>query len=134
MAKALRAGAVYFAITFALGFALGTFRVLVLGRFFSETIAVLMETPLILSLSWVVCRILIRKINVQAMIPARVTMGAMAFALLMTAEQLLGLFVFNRDFDALIFHYQTSAGLIGLVSQIAFAFFPLIQLLVANRR
>ena len=51
----LKAGVTYFAIIFALGFAFGTIRVLILLPHMGEMAAVLMEGPFILGASWFVC-------------------------------------------------------------------------------
>ncbi len=133
MEKALRAGVAYFIIIFALGFILGTFRVLILVQFISEISAVLLETPLMLGASWFICRALIRKFDVIPTMLARLAMGGSAFTLLMIAEQLLGVFVFGRNLEELLFHYQTVAGAIGLGGQVVFGSFSVVQLLVARR-
>jgi hypothetical protein len=67
----LKAGAVYFTIVFAVGFLLGTVRVLVLVPRVGETAAVMIELPIILAASWITCRWLIARFSVPARPMAR---------------------------------------------------------------
>ncbi len=134
MTTALRAGIVYFAIIFALGFAFGTFRVLVLVSHFGETTAVFLESPFILAAAWIVCSLLIKNYDVDTTIRARLVMGGSAFVLLMTAEQILAVYGYNRSVQEQALHYGTVAGAIGLAGQVAFGLFPIFQLLTSRRR
>ena len=56
IARSLLAGAAYFAVVFATGFALGVVRVLVTAPRLGETGAVLLEVPIILAASWFAAR------------------------------------------------------------------------------
>lgn len=58
---AIKAGAIYFAAAFALGFVLGTIRVLWLAPHVGETAAVLAEQPVMLTVSWFAAGWLIRR-------------------------------------------------------------------------
>lgn len=128
------AGAAYFAIAFAIGFMLGTIRVLGLAPAFGETAAVLIEGPIILGASWIVCSFVIRRFNVRPSAPNRLIMGAVAFALLIGAEILLGVFGFSRSLSDVMNNYATPAGAIGLAGQALFGLFPLLQLLAGARQ
>lgn len=128
MTTAFRAGAAYFALVFALGFALGTLRVLVLARLIGELGAVALELPVMLLASWAICRWLIRRLRVATNVPARVTMGATAFALLMVAELGLSVWVFENNLATHLGHYATLRGALGLAGQVVFALLPVLQL------
>lgn len=128
MTTALKAGAAYFALVFALGFVLGTLRVLVLARYIGELGAVALELPVMLLASWAICRWLIRRLRVAADVPARVTMGATAFVLLMVAELGLSVWVFGNTLAAHLEHYATLPGALGFAGQFAFALMPVLQL------
>ncbi|MEZ5893191.1 MAG: hypothetical protein R3C58_08620 [Parvularculaceae bacterium] len=122
------AGAVYFLIAFAAGFAFGTVRVLALEPVSGPTLAVIIETPFMLAVSWFACRYCLRRYQVPASAGARLIMGGVAFAMLIGAEYLLSRYGFGRSSEAFLDAYRAPAGLIGLAGQVLFALFPLMQL------
>lgn len=125
MTKALRAGCTYFAGAFAVGFLLGVLRTLVLVPRIGETAAVLIELPIILGVSWLICGRILRRSPLSA--GEAVVMGASAFALLMIAELSMSMLLANRTFTAHLALYSDVAHLLGLAGQIAFALFPVVQ-------
>jgi hypothetical protein len=127
MAAALRAGAFYIAIMFAIGFVLGTIRVLVVIPRVGDTNAVLLELPVMLALSWFACSWLVRRFAVPSDAAPRLVMGGVAFALLMLAELGVSVFGFGRSPAQHLASYQTLRAQLGLVAQLGFALFPLIQ-------
>lgn len=114
MTNALKAGTAYFAILFAVGFVLGVPRVLVVVPRFGEAAAVLIELPLILLVSWIVCGWLIRVFAVVADSGPRLAMGGIAFVLLMAAELALSGIVFGRSVSEQAQHHPALAGALGL--------------------
>jgi hypothetical protein len=100
---------------------------LLLATRLGETTAVLFELPIMLALSWIVCRWLARHFDVPKAVTARLTMGFLAFALLMTAETALSIFGFGRTLAQHLASYHSTAAQLGLSAQIAFAAFPVIQ-------
>lgn len=133
MAQAFRAGVIYVAIVFAIGFVLGTIRVLFLVPRLGETRAVWIELPLMLALSWTACSVLVRRFAVPPTGAARLTMGAVAFALLMLGELGVSMFAFGRTVAEHIAVYATPQAQLGLVAQIAFALFPLVQAALSRK-
>jgi hypothetical protein len=126
-ASAALAGVAYFGAVFSVGFAFGVVRSVVLAPVIGEAWAVALELPLILSVSWIFARLLIRKFNVAAIPAPRAVMGIAAFALLLTAEACLSLFVAGRTLMQHVELYRTTPALLGLAGQVAFAAFPLVQ-------
>lgn len=124
---ALRAGAVYFTMVFALGFALGTARVLAVAPVVGETLATTIELPVMLAASWLVCAWCIRRFDVPREAGARIAMGVFAFALLMLAEASLSILAFDRRFAEHLARYAEFAPALGLAAQLAFASFPLLR-------
>ena len=120
----LPAGIVYFAVVFAAGIALGTARVLVVVPA-GETAAVLIELPIILALSWMVCGWLIARLKPRG---SGLVMGGVAFALLMVAEFALARFGFGQSASVYLAHFATVPGIAGLLGQIAFAVIPVLRL------
>lgn len=127
MSNAARAGAHYFAIVFAAGFILGTIRVLLVLPHMGETAAVLLELPVMLTLSWIVCARLVRGFSVPGTAGARLLMGALAFALLMTAEAAVSIIGFGRSLAQHLAAYRALGAQLGLLAQLSFAAIPVIQ-------
>lgn len=127
MENALKAGTLYFAIIFAVGFLLGAIRIFILSPYFGETLAVVIELPFILALSWSVCSHLIIRFQVSSAWMSRIIMGSLAFGLLMTAEMALSIIGFDRAIVEHFQTYRTLQGMLGLFGQLLFALFPVIQ-------
>jgi hypothetical protein len=125
MKQALKAGSLYFAAVFAIGFLLGVVRTLLLVPWLDETLAVLIELPIILGASWLICARILRQSSLSS-IQAVIT-GASAFALLMMAEVLMSILLANRTLSAHLALYAEPAHLLGLAGQIAFALIPVLQ-------
>lgn len=125
--RAALAGLAYVAIAFVAGVALGTLRVLILIPQLGENLAVLLELPMILAISWVACRQLIARFEVLPALSARLIMGGTAFALLMAAEAGVSVLGFGRTIHEHFAAYLSLPAQLGLAGQVAFALFPEIQ-------
>ncbi len=128
MSAAGKAGLTYFAGMFALGFVLGTARVLLIAPVLGAWGATFAELPVMLAISWLYCAWLLRRFAVPGAAGARLLMGAVAFILLMVAEVLLGIGLFGRDLPQQVQEMTNGPGLAGLAGQLAFAAFPLLRL------
>jgi hypothetical protein len=124
--RATEAGAVYAIIVFLIGFILGTIRVLLLAPRLGETIAVIVEAPVILAASWFVCRWCVDRLDVRRTVSARSLMGLVAFLVLMSVEVGMGA-VFGRSLVDQLDSYGYSAGAISLAAQVIFAMFSVLQ-------
>lgn len=118
----------YFALVYALGFALGALRVLVVIPHLGATLAVMLEAPILLAASWWICAGLVARWRVPRSIASRLAMGAIAFTLLMLVEFGLGLVGFGRSIAEQLAAFREASAQLGLLAQLAFAAFPLIQL------
>lgn len=127
MRKALIAGVVYFAAVFSLGFLLGTVRVLVAAPRLGELGAVLLELPVMLTASWLICGVLMARFGVDARPSARGLMSVTALVLLLIAEPVGAMLLFGRTPGELLESYRTPVAIMGLASQIAFVLFPLFR-------
>jgi hypothetical protein len=125
------AGVAYFIIVFAIGFVLGVVRTALLAVYpeVDRLTAVLVETPIILIASWFVCRSVVRRMKVSAHVLLRLTMGAVAFSLLLLAEAMLGLVFSGRPLVEHWTLYREPSYLAGLLGQILFALAPLVRAL-----
>jgi hypothetical protein len=127
MTTALKAGATYAVIVYFVGFVLGTVRVLLLVPDIGETQAVLLETPVILSASWIASQWSVKRFAVPAAAGSRLAMGGVAFALLMIGELAVSILVFGRSWGNALTVYPSPSGVIGLAAQSVFALLPLAQ-------
>ena len=73
------AGVSYAVTVFAIGFLLGTARVLLLAARAGSTIAASVEAPIILTASWYLSSIWMKRLVVGAEIRTRIVVGAVAF-------------------------------------------------------
>ena len=121
----ITSGAVYFAIVFLAGVVLGALRTLVIAPQLGEALAVLLEAPVILTVSWVVATWCVGHFKVPAVPRARLAMGGVAFMLLMVAELGVSFIFYHRSASQHLAGYQSTAGAIGLGAQVAFAWVPL---------
>jgi hypothetical protein len=127
MTVSLVAGTIYFAIVFGAAVVLGILRVLLIAPATGELPAVLMELPLLLVWSWLVCGWVVRWRAVPTGIPARLLMGATGFAVLMIVELGFSVFAEGRSVHTWFHQFQQLPALLGLLGQMAFGFVPLLR-------
>lgn len=127
MPATLKAAFAYVGIVFGVGFVLGTIRVLAVAPYLGSTLAVVVELPLMLTVSWYACRWVIGRFSVGDRWRHRLALGGMAFALLMTAELGVSTIGFGRSVAEHLATYRTAPGALGLLAQIGFALFPMVQ-------
>ena len=125
LSAGIRAGIAYAATVFGIGFLLGTARVLLLAPRVGPTIAVLVETPVILAASWYVAAYWMQRLAVAAEIRTRILVGVVAFVTLMVLEVALSVSLFHRSAGEYLAGLLSPAGGIGLAAQVCFATFPL---------
>jgi hypothetical protein len=82
----VKAGALYFVLVFCAGFALGTFRVLVVVPRLGVRAAELIEAPLMLAVTFLAARWTVKRLAVPPRWTRRLGMGAVALGLLLAAE------------------------------------------------
>ncbi len=131
--KIIRAAFLYWLLAFAAGFVLGTLRVLLVEPMLAKwvqglapLVAVAIEGPIMIALSWFAAAwVLGRR---PAWTPVETLgMGGLAWLLLQLAELGLAL-VMGLSTAAYLEKLTTSAGVIGVVIQLLFAFVPLLVL------
>jgi len=96
--------------------------------------AVLLELPVILGLSWMVSLWLVGRFRVSHNLAQRLTMGGLAFLLLMLSEFGVSTIAFGQSATAFFVRYQEPSAMLGLAGQISFALCPTIQLAIRRRR
>jgi hypothetical protein len=82
----VKAGALYFALVFGAGFVLGPVRILWAVPRFGTRMAELMETPIMLVVTILVARWIVRRLAVPPKPLSRLGMGCVALGLMLVAE------------------------------------------------
>lgn len=127
LATCTEAGSIYALCVFAVGVGLGTMRVLLVAPRLGATVAVLLETPIMLAVSWIVSKRVARWYQLRADINGAVLMGVVAFVVLMLLELAFSMLVFGKHPLEYFAGYLSVPGAIGLAAQFCFAAVPLLQ-------
>lgn len=128
--RSLKAGSLYFTLVFAAGFLLGAIRVTLLVPRLGARTAELMETPVMLLVSYGAARWVIRKLAVPFTLSSRLGMGAIALALLLAAE--FGFVLWLRGMTVSQY-FATRDPVSGTAYYVALGFFALMPMVVARR-
>ena len=120
----LRPGVVYFSLVFAVGFFLGTIRVLAVVPLLGERAAELLEMPLMLLASFLAARWVVRRFQIPSGARGRLPVGLVALAFLLVAEVLVAVLIRGLSLEGYIASRDPVAGAVYLVSLIAFALMP----------
>lgn len=113
----------YWGIVFALGFVLGTLRVLWVIPRVGLIPATLLELPIILAASWFAARWILRRFAIKSQREA-LTLGMLAFVLLMAAECALAAALVGQTPVQWLADLARPHALLGLAGQVAFALMP----------
>jgi hypothetical protein len=122
----LIAGGAYFLLLFALGFVLGTLRVILVQPRFGTLAATLAEVPVMLTAALYTCRWAIRRWSVPPEMSIRWAMVLWFVILLFVFETLLGTLLFGRTAADQWATLKTTAGMVGLGAQLIAAMFPVV--------
>ena len=125
--NAIKAGTAYVLIVFAAGFVLGAIRVTFVAPQTGRFIAVLLEQPFMLTISWFCAHRLVSALNVPATMPSRIATAVTAFVLLMVIEASFGL-AFGNSLAVQLQNLSEPAGILGLAGQLLFALMPILLL------
>jgi hypothetical protein len=128
--RTVRAGALYFALVFGTGFVLGTVRVLWVLPRLGERTAELIEMPVMLAVSVLAARWVVRRLRLPPAASARLGVGLVALALLVAAEVGLVLGLRGVTLAEYLARRDVVAGTAYLMSLALFAVMPV---LVARR-
>jgi len=121
--RVVRAAASYWAVVFALGFVLGTVRVLWVIPRIGMVPATLLELPVILAASWFAAGWLVRRFALKAGGEA-LAVGALAFAILMAAECALAGVLSGQSPAQWLAGLAEPHAVLGLAGQVLFALMP----------
>jgi len=133
LASSVKAGVAYAAAVFAIGFLLGTARVLLLAPRFGATLAVSVEVPVILAASWYVSTFCMKRLADSSEVFTGILVGAVAFVALMILEVVSSVGLFHRSIGEYLVQLQSIPGAIGLAAQVCFGTFPLLNVVIRRR-
>jgi ABC-type uncharacterized transport system permease subunit len=126
----VKAGVLYFALVFGLGFVLGTIRTLwVVPRVGART-AELMEMPIMLAVTIVAARWTVLRLSVPMMWSARLGMGCVALVLMLIAE--FGFVLWIRGLS-IKEYFATRDPVSGTIYYVVLVVFAIMPLLVAKK-
>lgn len=129
MSQTLKAGVLYFAVVFGAGFVLGTIRTLWVVPHVGARTAELMESPIMLVVTILTARWIVRRLAVPFTLPSRLGMGSVALGLMLVAEFTLVLWLRGLS----IREYLASRDPIsGTVYYLMLGLFAVMPLLVAR--
>ncbi len=120
MGNPWKAGLAYALVVFAFGFLFGTVRVLMFEPVLGAAAAVAVEVPLMLGVSWLTAKAVLRRLPVERSPSPRFAMAAVALLVLVALESGLGL-AFGTSLQGQADAYMTARGLFTAVGQLGFA-------------
>jgi hypothetical protein len=123
----VKAGLLYCVVVFAAGFVLGAMRTVAVAPLAGSLVAVTLEAPVMLAISWHACGWAAERLDVTPRLLDRLLMGGIAFAVVIGAEAMTGLLANGRSIPDYFRHHGESALLLGLMAQLGFAVFPTLQ-------
>ncbi len=120
----VKSGFLYFLGIFALGFVLGTIRTLVLVPRIGALYGVLLEIPIMLTVSWFFSIRLISRCSIPKDLKSLLFFGEWGFFLLIITETLFAVYIFGQSWSEYLDGLQTLPGLLGLTAQFIFGIIP----------
>lgn len=123
--QVLKAGVLYFAVVFGAGFMLGLMRVLWVVPRLGTRVAQLFKAPIMLVITMVAARQIVRKLGVPFRPSSRLGMGGIALGLMLIAEFTLVLWLRGFSIREYVASRDPVAGAVYYVMPGAFAVLPL---------
>jgi type IV secretory pathway TrbD component len=122
----LKAGALYFALVFGAGFALGAIRILWVVPRFATRIAELMETPIMFGVAILAARWIVRRLAVSPKLSSRLGMGCVGLGLMLVAEFTLVLWLRGLSISEYLASRDPVSGAVYYVMLGVFCILPLV--------
>ena len=122
--RILKAGAIYFALVFAVGWVLGPIRELWVVPHLGRIAALLLEAPLMLVAMIVSARWVVRRFKVLYALRTKIAIGVVALAMLLVVELIGSRWVRGLSVREYLASLATAPGLISLLLFLAFAAVP----------
>ena len=124
--RILKAGVLYFAIVFGAGFVLGPIRILWVVPRFGTRMAELMETPIMLVVTIISARWVVRRLALPSAASSRLGMGFTALGFILVAEFTLVLWLRGLSISEYLATRDPVSGPIYYLMLVVFAMMPLL--------
>jgi hypothetical protein len=124
--QVLKAGLLYFGLVFGAGFFLGTIRILLVVPRFGTRIAELIETPIMLVVTIVAAKWIVRRFDVPYTLSMRLGMGCIALGFMLLAEFTLMLRLRGLSISEYLASRDPVSGTVYYIMLGAFAIMPLL--------
>ncbi len=124
--QTLKAGALYFTLTFGVGFVLGAIRTMWVVPRFGTRMAELMEMPIMLTVTVFTARWVIRHLALTPTLSSRLGMGCIGLGLMLTAEFAFVLKLRGITFSEYLATRDPISGTAYYISLVVFAIMPLL--------
>jgi hypothetical protein len=123
--RILKAGLLYFALVFAAGFVLGTFRTLWVVPAIGTRVAELIEAPIMTGISAIMAAFVVRRLSVPWRVSERLGFGVLAVVLMLAAEFTFVLRLRGISFRDYVTDLDPLAGSAYYLALVLFAAMPL---------
>jgi hypothetical protein len=117
---------VYFLIVYLCGFASGVVREFFITPRTGLTLALWIELPVMVSASFLAARFVIRRFAVESYPPVRLSLGLLALALLVVAEEIMSWAIRGVSVFTLWAHFSVLAALANFAGLLLFAIMPVL--------
>jgi hypothetical protein len=125
MKETLKAGVLYFALVFAAGFALGTIRTVWIAQRLGVRTAELVEQPIMVGISILAARWVVRRLGIPPLWPRRLVMGCIALGLMLLVEFTVVLWIRGLTVHGYIEARDPVSGAAYFIALGAFAVVPI---------
>jgi hypothetical protein len=124
--QVLKAGVLYFALVFGAGFVLGVNRIMWVVPSFGARIAELMEAPIMLVVTILAARWIVRHLAMEPKPSSRLGMGCVGLGLMLLAELTLVLWLRGLSFSEYLASRDPVSGTVYYVMLGVFCIMPLL--------
>ena len=122
--KTLKAGVLYFIITFGAGFILGPIRILWVAPHFGTRMAELIEMPVMLIVIFYSARWVVRYFKIQPAVTIRLGIGCLALGLMLITEFTFVLWLRGLTISDYLSSRDPVSGTVYCTSLVVFALMP----------
>ncbi len=125
--RAFKAGLLYCVVLFAASLVLSAVRTLWVSPLAGELVAVWLEAPVMLAISWSASAWVAERLELSESFLDRLVMGGVALAVLIAVEAFVAIVAGGRTLRDYLLTDGQSGMLLGLLAQLGFAVFPLLR-------